>query len=145
MATVRLRSILPWLCLATFFAYFAVLVYSERYQPGETGLRCEFSQGTMHVVGVSPDSPSSRGGILSGDVVLAVDGRPLRTWEDWRSFRATRDLGRTYQFRIRRPQGPLEIPVVLGRHSSDAVAPLERKRYVQGGLLVFAAALIFLG
>src|SRR5262245_41657145 len=116
MATVRLsRSILLSLGLAAFFAYFAVLVYSERYQPGDTGLRCEFSQQTMQVVAVSPNSPSSRAGILGGDVVLAVDELPLRTWEDWRSFRATRELGRTYQFRIRRSNGLFEIvPVVLG-------------------------------
>src|SRR5262245_567463 len=147
MATVRLsRSILLSLGLAAFFAYFAVLVYSERYQPGDTGLRCEFSQETMHIVAVSPNSPSSRAGILAGDVVLAVDELPIRTWEDWRSFRATRELGRTYQLRIRRPNGLLEIvPVVLGRHSADPVSPLERKRYVQGGLLVLAAVLIFLG
>lgn len=136
----------PWLCLAVsaYLAYYAVLVYSERYQPGETGLRCEFSEETMRVSGVSHNSPSSRAGIASGDVVLAVDQRPVRTWEDWRHFRATREIGRTYLFEIRRAEELFEIPIVLGRQSSDPLAPLERKRYVQCGLLVFAVVLIFL-
>ena len=139
------RSIPLWSCLAGFLVYFGVLVYSERYHPGDTGLRSEFSEGAMRVVAVSSNSPSSRAGIVSGDLVLAVDKRPIRTWEDWRYLRATREIGHPYQFKIRRPEGLFEIPVVLGRQPGDTVSPLEPKRYVQGGLLLFAAVLIFLG
>src|SRR5688572_7108707 len=136
----------PWLYLAaaTFLAYYAVLVYSERYQPGETGLRCDFSQGTMRIRAVSSNSPASRAGIKAGDVLLAVDERRIQTWEDWRHYRATRETGRNYLFKIERTAELLEIPVVLGRQSADPLAPLERKRHVQGALLVFALVLIFL-
>lgn len=136
----------PWLYLAaaTFLAYYAVLVYSERYQPGETGLRYDFAEGTMRIRAVSPSSPASRAGIRSDDVLLAVDERQIHTWEDWRHFRATRETGRTYRFKIERPAGPVDIPVVLGHQRADPLAPLERKRYVQCGLLLFALALFFL-
>ena len=146
MATVRSNCSIPlWFCLVTFVAYFGVLVYSERCQPGDTGLRYEFSNETLRVVAVSPNSPTGRAGIRSGDLLLAVDERPVRNYEDWRHFRATREIGRTLRFKIRRAEGLFEISVVLGRHPGDPVAPLERKRYVQGVLLVFAMVLIFLG
>jgi hypothetical protein len=40
----------------------------------------------MRIRSVSPNSPASRAGIESGDVLLAVDERRIQTWEDWRLY-----------------------------------------------------------
>jgi hypothetical protein len=139
------RRVPAWKYLAggAFLAYYAVMVYAELYRPGDTGIDYDFSDGTMRILDVSRATPASRAGLKSGDVLLAVDGRHIRTWEDWRQFRATRETGREYRFEVERSAGRAVIPVLLGRQSGDPLSALERKRYVQGVLLILALMVVF--
>jgi hypothetical protein len=140
----RRKSAWVYLIAGTFVAYYAVMVYSELYQPGRTGISYELSNGSMRIRAVAPDSPAGRAGLKSGDVLLAADGRRIRTWEDWRHFRATREIGSQYLFEVERAGRQSKVPVLLRRHSTDTLTPLERKRYVQGGLLLLALIMVFL-
>ena len=61
------------------------------------GLNCVEIGGQVHVVRLSPDSPSEAAGLQRGDVIVAVDGTPVgdlatlyRTL--WRDERAERDV-----------------------------------------------------
>jgi hypothetical protein len=137
---------LAWklLVAASFLAYYTLMVYSELYEPGQTGITADFKDGLMQIRIVSPNTPGSRAGLKSGDVLRAVDEQIIRTWEDWRYFRATRQTGRAYSFQVERAGQTSAISVLLGRQSGDPLALLERKRYVQGALLVLALIVGFL-
>ena len=127
----------------TFLAYFAVLVYSERYEPRRIGIEFKLKDQSLVITDVDRDSPAFRAGLKSGDRVMAVDGQSIGRWEDWRRVAANRLIGHNYRFEIERASQPSEMPVTLGRQPGDPLSPLEPKRFVQFFLLLLALVLIF--
>jgi hypothetical protein len=128
----------------TFFAYYAVMVASELYEPRRTGIGFEFSDGRMVIIRVVTNSPASRAGLMPGDRVRAVDGRTIQQWEDWSRFVAAREIGRPYHFAVERAGREAECRLALGRQTDDPLGRLERKRYVQFILLLLALILVYL-
>lgn len=74
--------------------------------------------GEYTVKNVIEGSPVQMAGLLPGDVVLAVDDRPL-SWENRSSVLGAPKEGQTYQLRVRRPRsgGELMLPVAMRRYS----------------------------
>jgi len=140
------RSRVPvWLhfVAGTFVAYYAVMFYSELYQPRWTGIGFEFSNGSMLITSVATNSPAGRAGLMPGDRVRAVDERTIQLWEDGSRFVAAREIGRTYHFAVERAGQEAECQMTLGRQSGDPLMRLERKRYVQFFLLLLALFLAY--
>ena len=57
---------------------------------------------------VDPDSPAAEAGVLPGDLVLAVDGRPVATWREL-EMETLSAPGRTLKVRLRRGGTTFEV------------------------------------
>jgi serine protease Do len=73
------------------------------------------SQGRgLLVVGVEAGSPAERGGILFGDVLLALDGQPVVDGEDLRSLLGPDSIGREARVELIRAGERREVTVTVG-------------------------------
>jgi len=66
------------------------------------------------VVGVTPESPASRAGILVGDVVVGLDGHPIESAEDLLDLLVGERVGRSIALRLVRGGEAREVPVTVG-------------------------------
>src|SRR5579871_3862998 len=72
----------------------------ESFGPASAGLILAWP--SLAIVGVAPRSAADRAGIHVGDVVLAVDGRPVTSPSDWFVVRANFEPERATPIRLRR-------------------------------------------
>lgn len=66
------------------------------------------------VVGVAPDSPAARAGVLVGDVILAFDGQPIASPEELLDALTGDRVGRDVAVRVLRGGAPRELSVTVG-------------------------------
>lgn len=59
---------------------------------------------------VVPDSPAARAGLMSGDVVTAIDGQPITVFEQIQRT-VSLNVGKTLKFEVQRGGQTVEIPV----------------------------------
>jgi regulator of sigma E protease len=83
---------------------FAVLVFWVVFLGGVPSL-------TTQIGDVVADAPAARAGIRKGDVVLRVDGVPVRTWEEMAARIRAGSPGKPLQITIRRDGTEKTIPV----------------------------------
>ena len=68
----------------------------------------------MLIVGVTPDSPAARGGLIVGDVLTDFDGQAIESPEDLLDVLVGDRVGRAVQLRILRGGTPTTISVTVG-------------------------------
>lgn len=66
------------------------------------------------VVGVSEASPAAQVGVLVGDIVLALDGRPIESPEDLLDLLMGERVGRTGTLRVLRGGAVADVTVTIG-------------------------------
>ncbi len=66
------------------------------------------------VVGVTPDSPAARGGVLVGDIIVAFDGQPIASPEDLLDLLTGNRVGRQVSLRMLRAGATAELAVIVG-------------------------------
>ena len=66
------------------------------------------------VVSVEPDGPAAGAGVMLGDVLLALEGRPLRALGDVQAILAGRRPGAAVTASLVRAGAPLEVVITLG-------------------------------
>ena len=66
------------------------------------------------VVGCQPDGPAARAGLVLGDVLVALDGRPLREPDDVQTRVASRPVGSVLAATILRGGAPREVTLTVG-------------------------------
>ena len=74
-------------CMGAGPAGIAAIAYCEKhFKPygfikagdlGATGLKLDMDAETAAITGVEPDSPAAKAGVTPGDIIVAVDGKPL--------------------------------------------------------------------
>ncbi|MDE2456545.1 MAG: PDZ domain-containing protein, partial [Burkholderiales bacterium] len=74
-------------------------------------LRSPRQQGIL-VVGVDPDGPAARAGLLVGDVIVGAAGRPLSSIDELRG--ALDDSGGRLALRLARGGQALELEIEVG-------------------------------
>ena len=67
------------------------------------------------VVSVADNSPSSKGGILSGDIILEFDGKPINEMKELPLIVAQTKVGKTVEVKIWRNQREVIKKITLGR------------------------------
>lgn len=77
-------------------------------------LRTEAQSSALLVFAVEPDGPAHRAGVLLGDVLLSLDGTPLRDLEELLAFLAEGRAGRVVTARLARAGAPLELALTIG-------------------------------
>lgn len=68
------------------------------------------------LLSVEPNSPAQRGGLLVGDILLAVDGRPTPTPRDLMAVLLGEQIGRTLTVRLLRGGQLRDATVTIGEH-----------------------------
>jgi putative serine protease PepD len=78
--------------------------------PGVKVLDTAAPDGTPAVV---PDGPAAQAGVRAGDVILAIDGRPVTTSEELIVDIRAREPGDTVTLAVRRGGGSQDVQVTL--------------------------------
>lgn len=66
------------------------------------------------VVGVEPDSPASRAGLVLGDVLLALSGQPVENADDLQTMLGPERVGTEARLAVLRGGKPLELATTVG-------------------------------
>jgi S1-C subfamily serine protease len=66
------------------------------------------------VVGLTPDSPATRAGLMVGDVVVSFDGQPIESPEDLLDLLTGQRIGRAVALGVLRAGTPTELSVTVG-------------------------------
>lgn len=72
------------------------------------------SDGAL-IAGVVRGAPADRAGIKPGDILLAVEDKPIKDAQIMLEVIASLDPGKTTRFKLRREGKELELPVVIGK------------------------------
>ena len=76
----------PWWVLAfaaSFFAYFALLVYCDVWRPQDAGFEADYHANRMVLTRIAAGSPAARAGLLPNDIIESADGKPIHGVPDW--------------------------------------------------------------
>ena len=76
------------------------------------------TQGAL-IAGVIRGSPAERGGVKPGDVLLSIEGKPVRDPAGMLNLVAALAPGRQATLKVRREQKELDLPVEVGRRPSQ--------------------------
>jgi serine protease Do len=88
------------------------------------------------VADVQANSPAQRAGLERQDVIVAIDGNPVRSTARLRNRVASAGAGKAVRLTLWRGTEKKELQVVLGELPSDRVAKLEATQGTLGGLAV---------
>jgi S1-C subfamily serine protease len=76
---------------------------------GRLGVR-----GALLVVGVEPDGPADRSGILIGDILLSVDGHPVTDPRELLAMLTPDRVGKTIPLRVARGGNAIDLGLTVG-------------------------------
>jgi serine protease Do len=85
------------------------------------GVGLEKPEGAI-VSRVEDASPAAKAGVKTGDVVLAIDGRPVKDARDLSRTVAFLDPGRTASLQVWRDGAKKDLSVTIGRQSAERTA-----------------------
>jgi S1-C subfamily serine protease len=71
------------------------------------------------VLGVEPGAPADRGGLIVGDIVLALDGAPVGDADDVHARLGSGSVGRTIALDVLRGGTPQRVEVTVGARPDD--------------------------
>ncbi len=114
----------PWwmyIVAAAFIGYAALVPYQIIWGPSRSvGFEAAF-RGGMVVLSVAPDSPGDRGGLLSGDRVVSVNGQVIRNVHDWVAIRANAEAGHPQEWEVLRGGERKQLKLTFERNSRSEV------------------------
>jgi len=85
------------------------------------GIQMDVRDGWITVVAPLPGTPAQRAGIVTGDRVVEIDGRPTRSWTSDEALKALRGTpGSVVHVVIERPGYPSRLPFTLTREEIRA-------------------------
>ncbi len=92
--------------------------FNDPFDAGMSGLSLvspppDFS--SFRVAFVVPDSPASLAGFKAGDIVTAIDGRPVKEISLASTAKMFRQDGRTYRFTVQRDGKTMDVPLKMRR------------------------------
>lgn len=91
-------------------------------------LEPEYKSGGVLVRSVEPGSAAEEAGVEEADVISAVDGRQIDSFEELRTVLMRAGAGQVVQLSIRRRTGPLELPATLKGKAAEPRSASRRER-----------------
>ncbi len=74
----------------------------------------------VRVASVRPDTAAEKSGVKAGDLIVALDEKPVRTLEDYSALLFAHKPGDTITVRVRRGDETLTLTAVLGGRTGDS-------------------------
>jgi S1-C subfamily serine protease len=90
-------------------------------------------EGAIKVVGVTPDTPAAKAGLVLDDVIKSVNGEPVRSVSEFIQTIAANRPYQTIKLTIVRGMEEKEVAAVLGRRPPGAGQLAEDVRNTMGG------------
>ncbi len=100
-----------------FLTYAGLITYCDFVKPEAPGVDIVPVGGRMVIGRVAEGSPSAQAGVRSGDVLVAVNGRPMETRTDWVAQSMHAEFGRPWLFDLERDGVRFGVTVPLERAS----------------------------
>jgi S1-C subfamily serine protease len=92
----------------------ALLTRGGRIPRGYLGVALQGVHGGVIVLGVEPDSPADRGGLIVGDVITAIGGEPVEDANDVHARLGSGTVGAQLAIELRRGGAPKRVDVTVG-------------------------------
>jgi serine protease Do len=94
-------------------------VWGGHYEDGEEpkprlGVQGSADAGNCVITAIFPGMPAARAGLKEGDVITAVDGRPINTFDELQRIVFHKEAGDRLKLSVNREGESLEITAVLG-------------------------------
>ncbi|MBI1851685.1 MAG: trypsin-like peptidase domain-containing protein [Planctomycetes bacterium] len=93
--------------------------------PPEEAMTTDALDG-VHVDAVSPRSPADDAGVVPGDKIVELDGRPIRNFAELRSVVSRMEEGRKTTVKVQRRGRYVALPITIG--SFDKLQPPAKKK-----------------
>ena len=110
----------PWwlyLLAASFLGFFVLFDYCLLWGPERLGVYFDYGENGARVASVEPGFAAERAGWQVGDVISAVDAKPLRSELDWNIIGANLRVGFPHRVELERAGTRLELQMTLARRS----------------------------
>lgn len=86
------------------------------------GFNLPKAEGVL-VTGVEKNSPAAEGGLQQGDILLELNGKPIKSLDTFRKQVAMMDPGSVAQFSVYRKGKTINLSIKLGSTSENATTP----------------------
>lgn len=90
----------------------------------------------LMIMGVEPESPADKAGLLLGDTIVSLDGKPVRGVQDLQESLSGANIGKTIKAAVIRGAGLVETEVTIGERAAaseeSADWPGARRRWSHG-------------
>jgi carboxyl-terminal processing protease len=98
------------------------------------GLQMDARDSGITVIGALPGTPAERAGVMTGDRIVEIDGRPTRGLTQEEALRSLRGTaGSTVRLVVERPGVPTRMPFSLTR-AEIAVSPVQTALLLRDGV-----------
>ncbi|MEA2718389.1 MAG: serine protease Do, partial [Candidatus Eremiobacteraeota bacterium] len=97
----------------------ALLSRGGRIPRGYLGVALQAVQGGAIVLGVEPDSPADKGGLIVGDIIAAIGGQRVEDADDVHAQLGGATVGATLGIDVLRGGTPKHVDVILGERPED--------------------------
>ncbi|HEV2642303.1 MAG TPA: trypsin-like peptidase domain-containing protein [Candidatus Elarobacter sp.] len=92
----------------------ALLTRGGRIPRGYLGVALQGVQGGVIVLGVEPNSPADRGGLIVGDIIVALGGKAVEDADDVHAQLGAGTVGKQLALDVRRGGSPHQVQVTVG-------------------------------
>jgi S1-C subfamily serine protease len=92
----------------------ALLTRGGRIPRGYLGVALQAVQGGAIVLGVEPNSPADQGGLIVGDIITALGGKPVEDADDVHAQLGAGTVGKQLALDVRRGGAPRQVQVTVG-------------------------------
>lgn len=79
----------------------------------------DLAPGGLLVVTIEKDSPAEKAGLVFADVVIAIDGKPVKDTRDVQSFLMADNIGKTVSLTVIRGGKRIELALTVGEKSKS--------------------------
>ena len=78
----------------------------------DTAAKYNLEEG-LYIVSVDEYSPAEKGGLKIGDVIVECDGKAVKTFDELKEIKQSKDVGDTMKITVVRDKKKIDLNVIL--------------------------------